>query len=313
MATGKPLVSVVVPVYRVEEYLGTCVESLISQSYDNLEIILVDDGSPDSCGRICDNYTEKDIRVRVLHQANGGVSAARNAGVRVACGDYIAFVDADDWAEPDYIEHLLDLIFDNSADISVCRSDADKDEKISKVKLFSGDESLRVLLYQKLFDTGPWAKLMRSEIAKANPFPEGMFFEDLAVVCRMFGMAGRVAYSNERKYHYRKTPSGTMNGKDISRLLDEITAADMMCGYVKEKFPSLEQACECRRFSAYCQVLMKLPKDEYAEERALLWRQIRNCRSNVMRDSCARAKNRIAAILSFFGEDIMRVLWNVKT
>ena len=309
MQTDKSLISVVVPIYRAEAYLEQCVDSLLEQSYDNLEILLVDDGSPDGCGSICDNYGERDPRVTVLHQENRGVSAARNVGVEIARGEYIAFVDADDWVEPDHIGYLLQLLRQNTADIAVCRSDTKARRGGAETMLLSGEAALRTMLYQKLFDTGPWSKLYRADIVKETPFPENMFFEDLAVVCRMFGMAERVAYSQRRTYHYRRTLDGTMNGGYAERLLDEIRAAEMMYEYVTRAYPSLTPAAESRRFSAYCQTLLRLPKDR--EEITVLWEKIRVTRGYVLTDPDARGKNRAAALISYLGKDTMRKLWKI--
>ncbi|MDY2590818.1 MAG: glycosyltransferase, partial [Agathobacter sp.] len=115
------LISVIVPVYKVEEYLDECVKSIISQSYSNLEIILVDDGSPDKCPELCDLWTTKDNRIKVVHKCNGGLSSARNAGLDIACGDYISFVDSDDYIAPDMIANLYNCIIENKTDISACK------------------------------------------------------------------------------------------------------------------------------------------------------------------------------------------------
>jgi len=305
----QPLISVVVPVYRAEAYLKPCVDSLLKQTYENLEIILIDDGSPDSCGAICDAYAEKDTRVRVIHQKNCGVSAARNAGVRQAAGEYVAFVDADDWADTEYLAHMLQCAKDRKADLVVCRCETTRTIDDQLVEL-TGEEAVRELLYQKLFDTAPWSKLYRAEIVKEIPFPEGMFFEDLAVVCRMFGRAEKVVYSNQQMYHYRITPGSTMNSADVQKLRDELQAADMMYAYVREVWPQLEFAAACRRFSAYCQVLMKLPATGCDVERQKIWMVLKKDRAKVLRDRYARKKNRAAAVISYFGEGLMRGLWN---
>lgn len=307
--TDRPLVSVVVPVYQAERYLPACVDSLLAQTYDALEILLVDDGSPDDCGALCDAYAARDARVRALHQENRGVSAARNAGTRAARGAYIAFVDADDWVEPDYIEYLLRLLLEQRADIAVCRCETDPGPQGPETMTLSGEEGLRALLYQKLFDAGPWSKLYRADIPRAVPFPEGMFFEDLAVTCRMFGQARRVAYSRRAVYHYRQTPEGTMGGRHVARLLDEGKAAEMMYAYVTSEHPALTQAAACRRFSACCQALLKLPEDGWETERAALWATIRRDRRRVLTDREARGKNRAAALISYFGERAMRGIW----
>ena len=309
METDKPLVSVVVPIYRAEAYLKQCVDSLLGQSYDNLEILLTDDGSPDGCGSICDAYEAQDPRVTVIHQENRGVSAARNAGVSAARGEYIAFVDADDWVEAEHIGYLLQLIRQETADIAVCRCETKAPRGGAETVLLSGEEALRALLYQKLFDTSPWSKLYRADIVKETPFPENMFFEDLAVVCQMFGKVKRVAYSRRRTYHYHRTLDGTMNGGYVERLLDEIRAAEIMYEYVARAHPSLTPAAESRRFSACCQVLLKLPKGR--EETAALWERICKARKQVLTDPGARGKNRAAALASYLGEDAMRRIWKI--
>ena len=304
METGKPLVSVVVPVYNAEKYLCDCANSLAAQNYSPLEIILVDDGSTDGSGDVCDSYALRNECLRVIHQKNLGVSAARNAGVRAATGDYIAFVDADDSVDREYIGTLVALCEGGQAELAVCGCNVGRE--------CTGAESLRVMLYQKEFDTAPWGKLFHAELARSVPFPEGMFFEDLAVVCRMVGAAKRAVLTEYDGYHYRATPEGTMNGGNINRLLDEIRAADMMVDYVTSTFPDLAPAAQCRRFSACCQVLLKLPEKAYQAERKKLWEIIRKSRGEVLRNRDARCKNRAAAALTYCGEGVMRRLWKRK-
>lgn len=306
MGSGNTLISIVVPVYGTEAYLPQCVESLLAQTHSYLELILIDDGSLDHSGALCDRYGEQDRRVRVIHQDNQGVSAARNAGIKAAHGQYIAFVDSDDWVEPDYLAALLQAAEETEADAAV---------EVSGVQtcVWTGPEALRQLCYQKQFDTAPWGKLFRAELARKTPFPEGMFFEDLAVVCRMIGEAKRVAGLAGTRYHYRQNPKGTMNGGDVRRLLDELRAADMMYDYAKSVLGSDVRAAESRKFSAYCQVLMKLPRDGYDDVRTRAWDYLRRVRGTVLRDRNARTKNRMAALLTWFGEPIMRLLWSVTT
>ena len=125
---NNPLISVIVPVYKAEAYLEKSVKSIINQTYKNLEIILVDDGSPDRCGEMCDEFAKKDSRIRVIHKANGGQSSARNAALDIMAGDYVGFVDSDDWIEPNMYEHLYNLILKNNAQISVCGLQCDYDD-----------------------------------------------------------------------------------------------------------------------------------------------------------------------------------------
>ena len=241
MSKPDSLVSCVIPVYKAESYLHQCIDSVLAQDYSHLEVILVNDGSPDRSGVICDAYQALDRRVRVFHQHNQGVSAARNYGVRQALGTYIAFIDADDWVEPSYISSLVDL----------------------------------------------------------------------AVVCRMISRADFVAVGNGALYHYRTTPDGTMNGHDVGRLLDEQKAARMMYDFVLNTMPNLRRAAACRKFSADCQVLFKLPAEGYSSEKTQLWCAIKQNRLSVVCDSHARLKNRIAALSSYFGKGAMEILWSL--
>lgn len=309
METDKPLVSIVIPVYCAEQYISLCVESLVRQSYKNIEIILIDDGSPDACGSICDAFSDSDSRITVIHQKNEGVSSARNAGISIANGAFITFVDADDWVEPDFIEYLLQILVKSNADIAI----AVQSGKLQKneIKYYDQESALRCMLYQKIFDTSPWSKLYRIEIVKEMPFPKDMFFEDLAIVCQWIGEAQKIVVGNHRIYHYRITPGSTMNGNDATRLIDELAAADMMYEYIYRKYPAVLSAARCRKFSAYCQVLLKLPKHGYKNESAKAWHYLKNNRKAVLCDSDARTKNRIAAAISYFGKDVLRLLWHL--
>ena len=150
MGTGKPLISIVVPVYNVESYIRQCIESLLNQTYRYLDIILVDDGSLDTSGMICDEYAAADKRITVMHQSNQGVSAARNQGVQTAKGEYIAFVDADDWLTPDYLACLQSAMSKSGADIVVALENQETD-----ICYWSGTEALETMLYQEKFDTSP--------------------------------------------------------------------------------------------------------------------------------------------------------------
>nr|WP_302665550.1 glycosyltransferase [uncultured Agathobaculum sp.] len=308
--TDKPLISIVVPVYKAEQYLAQCVSSLIQQTYHHLEIILIDDGSPDRCGEICDSFRKKDSRVIVLHQENKGVSAARNQGIMVSQGQFIAFVDADDCIEPEYIMYLVGLTKQFQCDAAVIARSGYR-MKIAEEKL-TGEQALEQMLYQKAFDTAPWGKLFRKEIVMSNLFPEGMFYEDLAVICRMVAAAKHVAIGKRQLYHYRRTPDGTMQGGHVLRLLDEIKAADLMFQFVSREVPAVYRAANCRKFSACCQVFAKLPENGFEKEKRELWTYLKSSRHEILGDRRARVKNKIAAITLYFGENIFRTLWKMQ-
>lgn len=194
----KPLISVVVPVYQVEQWLQRCVDSLLKQTYQNKEIILVDDGSLDRGGEICDEYAARERSIRVIHQLNQGLSAARNAGTLISNGQYITFVDSDDWVEPDYLEKLWSVIYNTGADVAVCGYSKEPEGTVfgridGKTECFSPERAIELLCYQKCVETSAWAKLYRTEDAREFLYPEGRVFEDIATTYKFFANANRVA------------------------------------------------------------------------------------------------------------------------
>ena len=191
----KPLISVIVPIFRVEKYLEKCVSSIISQTYSNLEIILVDDGSDDNCPTICDNFQAKDSRIKVIHKTNGGLSQARNYGLRIATGDFIGFVDGDDWIEPCMYEALLSALLDTGADIAACNyhkesTDSKDIQRIatsSERHLYSSEEAMRMILSLTGFiRTLVWNKLYRRSLLANVFFTEGKIYEDTHGLPRLY-------------------------------------------------------------------------------------------------------------------------------
>lgn len=204
-------ISVIVPIYKVEQYLEKCIESIRNQTYENLEIILVDDGSPDNCGALCDKFAESDNRIKVIHKENGGLSSARNAGIDIATGEYIAFVDSDDWLEFDFFEVLEKLLMENNADFSVCGLIDDYTE-ISK--LIRNGNSLSSIASQKeifwqiisnpLFYGYACNKLFKKEMLGTLRFDESlMSCEDIDFCVRIAAVCRKASYTPEKLYHYR--------------------------------------------------------------------------------------------------------------
>ena len=193
----QPLITVIVPIYKVETYLRKCVDSVIAQTYRDLEIILVDDGSPDGCGRICDEYAARDERIRVIHKENGGLSSARNAALDVCRGEYISFIDSDDFVSPYFIEILYRGIAQTGSEIaSVRRGVSFYDESEGSVRLAGSAEdytlavtdareAIRLIMYQRLPNGAPW-RLYKREIWDGLRFPTGWLFEDAATTHRAF-------------------------------------------------------------------------------------------------------------------------------
>ena len=180
------LISVIVPVYKVEKYLDRCVESIVNQTYKNLEIILVDDGSPDNCGAMCDNWAEKDSRIKVIHKENGGLSDARNAGMNTATGDLMGFVDSDDYISPDMYQLLYENMLENNSDISACGVQivfeddrpANLLTKDSNIVLNTG-EAMKAIIEESYLKQPVWYKLYKTELIKDIPFVKCPFYNGL--------------------------------------------------------------------------------------------------------------------------------------
>ena len=228
----KPIVSVIVPVFGVERYLPGCLASIDSQSYRDIELILIDDGSTDGCGRICDEFSagERDYPVIVVHQENRGLSAARNKGIDICRGDYILFVDGDDTIEPDMIETLVSCSEESGADISICsyRKVDDKGRIIGLCKCFleqvSGEEASRMQLLGKI-NAGVWNKLYSKKIFDSGiRFPYGRVYEDTAIQYKLLSEAETVVGISYIGYNYLHNDKGISKTKSIVNMRDHWTA-----------------------------------------------------------------------------------------
>lgn len=227
-------ISVIVPVYKVEKYLPKCIESILNQTYRNLEILLVDDGSPDRCGGICDEYMEKDSRIKVIHKENGGLSDARNAGIREATGAFFGFVDSDDHIAPDMYEYLWTLMKENDADIGVCDAcvipeDGEPTYTAGEnIQVYHGRESLHAMVCRNAFTVNTWNKLYKRQVFEGITFPVGMLYEDLATTYRLLEQAECVAVSDAQKYAYVQRNGSIMNQTATKMKVDKIHIVEQM-------------------------------------------------------------------------------------
>ena len=249
-------ISVIVPIYKVEPHLCKCVDSILAQTYQNLEIILVDDGSPDNCPAICDAYAAQDRRVRVIHKPNGGLSDARNAGLDVMTGDYVAFVDSDDWIEPQMYEKLLYYLKQFHADIAFGGVADDFEQNGTTITTKTSDygntpfsldhiEAMRRYFHSSW---AAWDKLYKATLFRDIRYPVGEINEDEAIVLQLLSKCSRVCYSGEIFYHYMKRPgSGSITVSDFSvKKLDwQKHCADNL-KFIQENDPELEADAAAR-------------------------------------------------------------------
>ena len=313
-------VSVIIPVYNVEAYIRDCVESVVNQTYCNLEIILVDDGSTDQSGKICDKLKETDKRIFVIHKANGGLSDARNAGIDAATGKYITFIDSDDFVAVNYVEYLLGLIKEYNADISVCEYKEtfsrnieeykiEKDEK----RIFDGKEGTLNLLYQKNFTSSACAKMYKTELFSDVRFPKGKLHEDVAVMYLLFMNSKRISKGEEVLYFYYQRKGSIVNSEFNSRRMDYLTHTKQIIEKMKKIDVALWKAAVSRHISACFQILFSMPNNKVKEKYGLfIWKEVKQYRKIVIKDRKARKINRGACILSYLGIQFVYFVGKIK-
>lgn len=245
------LISVIVPIYKVEQYLDRCVQSIVEQTYENLEVILVDDGSPDNCPAMCDAWAAKDSRVKVIHKENGGLSDARNAGLAVATGAYIAFVDSDDWIAPDFLEVLYEALKEKNADIAECgvsyvseAGEVLRQRGTAQLPEMDRIEALRRLVLEDGIYQTVWNKLYRREVIDGILFEKGKHHEDDFWTYQVFDRADRLATVNRPLYNYLQREGSIMGGGYTLKRLDGLEARFQRMQYL-QKYEEL--ACLTRQ------------------------------------------------------------------
>ena len=251
------MISVIVPVFSVEPFLDECILSLLRQTYEDLEIILVDDGSPDCCGKICDHYAAIDKRIRVIHKNNGGLSDARNAGIDIARGEYIGFIDSDDYVSSDMFAFLLSLMEDTLSDISICghvkTTYKGKHRPLwhhRKVYVMDSQEALTKMLQYGYYESFAWNKLFRRELFESIRFPSGKLHEDLFTTYKTFDKAERIACSKDVKYFYRQRSGSIVHSVNNPRYNDYVSASSEVRDFIELNYPEIMPTASLAYFAA---------------------------------------------------------------
>lgn len=239
-------ITVVIPVYNVEQYIEECIESVINQTYTNLEIILVDDGSTDNSGNICNKFEKIDKRIKVIHKANGGLSDARNIGLKVSTGEYIQFIDSDDYIEKDMIETLYKTINEYNADIAICNHYVLKNGKTSNdstgiITIYNNKEVLKEFLLDTKIRAYTWEKLWKKSLFEGIEFPFGRKFEDIATTPKLFWKAEKIVLNDIPKYYYRQREGSIMNKQSNELRLEYIDIVKNIDEEMKKIVPELEE------------------------------------------------------------------------
>ena len=279
------MISVIVPVFNIEQYLEKCIESIVNQTYRNLQIILVDDGSTDKSGEICDAYAQKDSRIKVIHKQNGGLSDARNYGLEKAEGDLLSFIDGDDWIHPQMYEIMTDAIEKNSADMAVCQYQQ-TDEKsflrrIDTSRLsYTIVSGTRAMTDMSNIYPMAWNKLYRREIFDNLRYPVGKLHEDEYVIHKIFRKTDKIAITEESLYFYEVREGSITSGINIKRIEDSFQAYTERVDFCREEkwedaLPAVvNQYCDFCLRTYYNLQKKEIDSKEYDIEK--LWKSERN-------------------------------------
>ena len=309
--TREPLISVIVPVYNAGEYLDPCLESIVAQSYRHLEIIVVDDGSTDGSSEKCDHWAERDKRIRVIHQPNGGHSAARNTALDSMTGQLVTMVDSDDVLHPDFTATLLDVMQRTSCDIAVGRYvpfDSVQplfpaDDANAPLRQYNQHEAMLAVFYQQGLDHSPWGRIFRASLFEQVRFPMGIIYEDLAIIYPLLKQCTSVAVIDRVLYGYRQHDDSSMKVFSPRR-----AAVLDVCEQLEKTMQDSDQqylkAVRSRALSAYFNILLlsrQDVKDDHKRLQERCWAGIKRLRRDCLVDPHVRKKNKLGIMASYLG------------
>lgn len=314
------LITIVVPVYNVEKYLERCVRSLINQTYKNLEIILVDDGSTDNSGNLCDNYMKNDRRIKVIHKKNGGLSDARNAGLNVAKGKYISFIDSDDYVEDKFIEILYNSLIKYNTKISISdicvRYDTGEIIMNSNEKTYvvTEKELIRQMLIGKRdIENSACNKLYDITLFEDVRYPVGKLYEDTATTYKLLLKCNKIVVNSFPLYNYMKRRNSITQCKFNENKLQLIDAVNIMTTSVRDKYPDLSLECDRKMMWAYLSTLSQLAASSHPDKKIAkeLLSYIGSNRKKIMKNKTLDARDKVGIISTLFGFNFYRIMWIV--
>lgn len=313
-----PLISVIIPVYNVENFLGRCFRSAAQQTYKNLEIILVDDGSTDASGKLCDQYAKYDRRVKVIHQPNGGLSQARNSGLKIAKGEYLTFLDSDDlFGNNDYLEKMYEGIVQTDSDLAICAiievrsgSELDYGQNYQTETMFP-KATLERMLRERGFNVSAYAKLYHKNLWSNVTFPEGKLHEDLGTTYKLVMNAKRVVYLPAVKYFYVRRENSISSSSFTARKLDILDFTDEMCAEIDARYKTLKNVTDLRRIHARFSILCQIDKRTHPNLERKLITYIKTHKSYVLKNPEASLKDKVALRTVLTNRTLFRAVWRV--
>ena len=315
----KDLVSIIVPVYNASKYLENCLNSILKQTYNNIEVILIDDGSTDNSLEICKEYKKNDKRIKIIHKENGGISSVRNLGVKESKGKYICFVDSDDYIEKDYVEVLYSgikkyktkLCFGGYRNVyndgTAVDKFSNKTYKLSKVK------TLNKLLYVDGVDVSPWSKIYEKSLFDDITYPEGRIFEDTATTYKLIDKCDNIAICDYPIYNYCIRSSSITSSKFNIKKMDWIISSIEMTHYLKKKYKELNDACLAYMMYAHIGVLSSLAMNDknYKKERKELVLYVKSNRKKYIKDKNVSKKYKLVANIISFNYGLFKIFLKI--
>ena len=310
-------ISVIVPVYNVEQYLERCVDSIINQTYTNLEIILVNDGSTDNSGKLCDELAKKDERIRVIHKENGGLSDARNRGIDESESDLVGFIDSDDYIDRDMYEILLKNLNNTDADLSMCGL-YDVYNSISQAQVtnketweLSSEQAIKMVMEAKILSVTAVNKLYRKSLFSDLKFEVGKIAEDAFIMIKLLDKCEKIVATNEKKYYYVHRENSITTQKFSTKFLNVIEAYEQNSNIILEKYPKLKDVAQTRMNWAYFYVLDRLLLDDNYNDKELenkLISYLKNHRKDILNDPLFTKGRKIGFIALLLSRNLYRKL-----
>lgn len=310
-------ISVIVPVYNVEQYLERCVDSIINQTYTNLEIILVNDGSTDNSGKLCDELAKKDERIRVIHKENGGLSDARNRGIDESESDLVGFIDSDDYIDSDMYEVLLKNLNDTDADLSMCAL-YDVYNNTPEVQVtnketwkLSSEQAIKMVMEAKILSVTAVNKLYRKSLFTDLKFEVGKIAEDAFIMIKLLDKCEKIVATNEKKYYYVHRENSITTQKFSTKFLNVIEAYEQNSNIISEKYPKLKDVAQTRMNWAYFYVLDRLLLDDNYNDKELenkLISYLKNHRKDILNDPLFTTGRKIGFIALLLSRNLYRKL-----